>query len=217
MADKTTISAAGTWFSAAAWEQLAGHTPASLDEPVLEGLRVPLLFLDLDGTVRKGYDELGRFVNGPEDVEVFPEAVTMMRKWREEKGGRIAGVSNQGGVALGFVTLQKCVEAMHETAAQADGLFDTILFCMHHPGAAELELQRCWCRKPAPGMLIEAAASLSYQHHEVYPPGLALMVGDREEDAEAAHLANVDMLDARDWLARGEAAFAPPNTTEENA
>ena len=35
---------------------------------------VPVLYLDMDGTVRKGKDELGRFVNGPEDVEVFPEA-----------------------------------------------------------------------------------------------------------------------------------------------
>jgi hypothetical protein len=31
--------------------------------------QVRVLYLDLDGTVRKGSDELGRFVNGPEDVE----------------------------------------------------------------------------------------------------------------------------------------------------
>ncbi len=35
----------------------------------------PLLAVDLDGTVRHGKAELGRFVNGPDDVVVFPEAV----------------------------------------------------------------------------------------------------------------------------------------------
>ena len=37
---------------------------------------VPVLYLDLDGTVRQGKDDaLGRFVNGPEDGVEFPEAV----------------------------------------------------------------------------------------------------------------------------------------------
>ena len=53
--------------------------------------RVPLLAVDLDGTVRHGFDELGRFVNGPDDVVVFPEAVEQMRRWKA-RGGRIIGV-----------------------------------------------------------------------------------------------------------------------------
>src|SRR3954451_9677101 len=63
-----------------------------------------LLVVDIDGTVRQGKDDaLGRFVNGPEDVVVFPEAVTMMQRWKDA-GGRIAGVSNQGGIGLGIVS-----------------------------------------------------------------------------------------------------------------
>lgn len=50
--------------------------------------QVPVLFLDLDGTVCHGKTELGRFVNSPEDVVVFPEAVAHMRCWKE-RGGRI--------------------------------------------------------------------------------------------------------------------------------
>lgn len=45
---------------------------------------VPVLYLDLDGTVRHGHDELGRFVNGPDDVVVFPEATAMMRRWNDD-------------------------------------------------------------------------------------------------------------------------------------
>jgi D-glycero-D-manno-heptose 1,7-bisphosphate phosphatase len=45
-------------------------------KPQVEEHAVPVLYLDLDGTVRQGKDDtLGRFVNGPEDVVVFPEAV----------------------------------------------------------------------------------------------------------------------------------------------
>lgn len=58
-------------------------------------LTVPMLYLDLDGTVRQGKDDpLGRFVNGPKDVFVFPEAKKQMKIWHD-KGGRIIGVSNQ--------------------------------------------------------------------------------------------------------------------------
>src|ERR1700722_13863270 len=94
--------------------------------------RVPVLYLDMDGTVRQGKDDaLGRFVNGPEDVVVFPEAVARMRAWKAG-GGRIAAVSNQGGVALGIVSYEKVAAAMAETQRQCGGLFDLISFCVHH-------------------------------------------------------------------------------------
>jgi hypothetical protein len=80
--------------------------------------RTPLLAVDLDGTVRHGKDELGRFVNGPDDVVVFPEAAEMMRRWKE-RGGKIIGVSNQGGIALGFMTMRQCADAMLRTARLA--------------------------------------------------------------------------------------------------
>ncbi len=163
---------------------------------------VPVLYLDLDGTVRKGKDELGRFVNGPEDVEVFPEAVEMMRRWKAG-GGRVIGVSNQGGVALGIVTHAKVAAAMRETYAQSGRLFDKIAYCVHHPGAANPEMARCWCRKPSPGLVIESALEVARQHGEFYPPYMGLMVGDRPEDQECARLAGLDFQWAADWRAQG--------------
>jgi D-glycero-D-manno-heptose 1,7-bisphosphate phosphatase len=164
--------------------------------------RVPLLALDLDGTVRKGFDELGRFVNGPEDVEVFPEAVEQMRRWKT-RGGRIIGVSNQGGLALGHLTMDACIAAMVETNRQAKMLFDKIAWCQHHPGAKDPEYARCWCRKPAPGLLIETALQLARDtgHTEIYPPHLGLFVGDRPEDEECARIASFDFMWAKDWRA----------------
>ena len=162
---------------------------------------VPVLYLDLDGTVRHGKAELGRFVNGPEDVVVFPEAVEMMRRWRGA-GGRIIGVSNQGGVALGLVSRVKVTEAMRATYVQSKALFDKIAFCIHHPNAEHPEMARCWCRKPSPGLLIEAALEVGGRYGEYYPPYMGLMVGDRPEDEECARLAGLDFQWAADWRAQ---------------
>lgn len=162
---------------------------------------VPVLYVDLDGTVRKGKDELGRFVNGPEDVEVFPEAVTMMRRWKAG-GGRVIGVSNQGGVALGIVSYAKVAAAMRETYVQSERLFDKISMCVHHPDAADPEMARCWCRKPSPGLVIESALEVAQQHGEYYPPYMGLLVGDRPEDQECARLAGLDFQWAADWRAQ---------------
>lgn len=160
---------------------------------------VPVLYLDLDGTVRQGKDDaLGRFVNGPEDVVVFPEAIEMMRRWKTG-GGRIIAVSNQGGVALGIVSYEKVAAAMRETQRQAEGLMDKICFCCHHPRAKHPEFARCWCRKPSPGLIIEAALEVATQHGEFYPPYMGLMVGDRPEDEQCAGLAGLDFQWAADW------------------
>jgi D-glycero-D-manno-heptose 1,7-bisphosphate phosphatase len=160
--------------------------------------RVPLLALDLDGTVRHGKAELGRFVNGPDDVVVFPEAVEMMRRWKD-KGGRIIGVSNQGGLALGIVSMYQVAEAMIRTQVLAGNLFDKILWCSHHPDAKDPEMARCWCRKPSPGLLIEGALEIAQAYGEIFPPHLGLMVGDRDEDAECARIAGFDFLWAKGW------------------
>jgi D-glycero-D-manno-heptose 1,7-bisphosphate phosphatase len=166
---------------------------------------VPVLYLDLDGTVREGKDDaLGRFVNGPQDVRVFPEALGMMRRWKAA-GGRIAGVSNQGGIALGIVSYQAVAAAMMETQRQCDGLFDLITLCRHHPDAADPVMGRCWCRKPSAGAVIEAAYGLADRYPgEIYPPHLALFVGDRPEDKQCAANAAIDFEWAADW--RAEAA-----------
>jgi D-glycero-D-manno-heptose 1,7-bisphosphate phosphatase len=169
-----------------------------------EERRTPLLCLDLDGTVRHGKDELGRFVNSPDDVIVFPEAVEMMRRWKAD-GGRIIGVSNQGGIALGYMSAQVNAAAMMRTYELSERLFDKIAWCSHHPDAADPEMARCWCRKPAPGLVIEAALDIAAKYHEYYPPYMGLFVGDRPEDQECARLAGFDFQWAADWRAGADA------------
>lgn len=176
--------------------QLAGAHP----EPVV----TPVLFLDLDDTVRWGRTTLGRFVNGPDDVTVFPEAITMMARWKA-RGGRCVAVSNQGGVGLGLVDPAAMIAAMHETHRQTGELFDLLTWCPHAPAA------RYWCRKPAPGMLYAAMARLASAHNEISPREDALMVGDRPEDQECANAARVRFMHAEQWRA---AAHQPGGTSD---
>ena len=171
----------------------------------------PVLYLDLDGTVRKGKDELGRFVNKATDVEVFAEVPAILREYKN-KGWRIAAISNQGGVALGILSAEDCMAAMIATQAQCGNAFDKICFCTHHPDAPDPEYAVCWCRKPRIGLVIEAATSMAQKFNEYYPPHLALFVGDRPEDKECAANAGIKFIDAAGWRAGGWRDFATPQS-----
>lgn len=160
--------------------------------------KVSVLYLDIDGTVRHGKDELGFFVGKASEVIVFPEAKKLILKAKSE-GWRIIGISNQGGIALGLANLIDIAEAMIETNKQCDYAFDKIAFCPHHSNATNPEYAVCWCRKPRTGLVIELALELAHQHNEYYPPPLSLFVGDRPEDKECANAANVPFMDAKEW------------------
>ena len=165
-----------------------------------------LLILDLDGTVRLGFDELGRFVNGPEDVAIFPEVVDRMRDFKA-RNGRIIGVTNQGGIALGHTTEQAVIEGLLRTdALTGPGTFDALQYCPHFPVTVELDetdvkrFTPCWCRKPRPGMVITALRELQGRYRdECYPPEYAVVVGDRDEDQGLARSLGVEFRWAKDW------------------
>lgn len=180
---------------AIAAEEREQHMPKS--EKTNEKM-VPVLYCDIDGTIRWGKDELGRFVNTVEDVRVFDGVADLL--WGYKKlGWRIIGVSNQGGIALGHMTTADCVKAMAETQVQTNFAFDKLVWCSHHPDAKDPEMAVCWCRKPKAGLVIEAALALAEKTRELYPPHLGLFVGDRFEDNECAKNAGLQFMNARDW------------------
>lgn len=159
----------------------------------------PVLYLDIDGTVRHGVDELGRFVHSFKDVVIFEGVPDLL--WGYKKlGWRIVGVSNQGGIALGLLATEDCLGAMAETQRQCNNAFDLISWCRHHPNADHPEMAICWCRKPKAGMVIEAAFNLADRHPgEIYPPHLGLFVGDRPEDRGCAEASGLTFMNAIEW------------------
>lgn len=170
--------------------------------------RVPVLYVDLDGTVRHGKDELGHFVNDPEDVVIFDDVRDRLIGYKL-MGWRVVGVSNQGGIALGHVSQATMVAIMSYTQTLCGNAFDKIAWCSHHPDAADPEMARCWCRKPKAGLVIESALGLNEMYRdEIYPPHLALFVGDRDEDRGCAANAGIDFMRADKW--RGGAHVVEP-------
>lgn len=138
----------------------------------------PAIFLDRDGTLNREVDYLRRV----EDLVLLPGVVTALESL-QRAGYALVVVTNQSGVARGLLTEQTLgrihARLAEELANSGVELLD-ILWCPHHPDLPEgAPHGACSCRKPAPGMLLEAAS----RH------GLDLAnswtVGDGERDAAA--------------------------------
>jgi histidinol-phosphate phosphatase family protein len=96
-------------------------------------------------------------------------------------------VSNQPAAAKGKVAVDQLL-AVHERAltllAEQGIQVEISLLCLHHPDGVLGELSRpCACRKPAPGMLLDAAAELELDL------GSSWMLGDTDTDIAAGHAA----------------------------
>ena len=122
------------------------------------------------------------------DFEFVPGALEACRLL-EDAGYALVVVTNQSGIGRGLYTRQefsKLTDWMRAQFAAAGAPLAGVYFCPHHPTEAEGEyLRACDCRKPAPGMLLDAARELNLDLSR------SLMFGDRATDLEAARAAGV--------------------------
>lgn len=169
----------------------------------------PLLILDADSTIRHGYGELGRFVNTPDDVVLFPEVPGRCADWKSANQGRIIVVSNQAGIGYGHAEEEMIRAAFARTGELLDAavlalpapeapvelpVVDQFVWCPHTPE------DQCWCRKPQPGLVHRALRLIEARWpHERYPTDCALMVGDRPEDRQMAERLGIEFLEAAEW------------------
>ena len=139
----------------------------------------PAVFLDRDGTINEDVGHLDR----RERLKLFPFAIDAVRLLNQA-GLPVVVVTNQGGVAAGLVDERFVVE-LHEWLRrrfEAGGAaIERIYYCPHDPHAARGGYrQTCDCRKPAAGMLRQAAADLDLDLARSY------MVGDKWSDMVVA-------------------------------
>jgi len=135
---------------------------------VREGLRFGAVLLDRDGTLIRNVPYNG----DPDLVEPVPGARAALDRLRAA-GLRLAVVSNQSGIARGLLAPDQ-VERVNARVTELLGPFDAWLYCPH--GDAD----RCRCRKPAPGMVLDAASALGVR------PRDCVLVGDIGADVDAA-------------------------------
>ena len=134
------------------------------------------VFLDRDGVINRAVVRDGKPYPpaGIEDFELLPGVEGAAAALRAA-GYLLVVVTNQPDVASGMQR-REVVEAMHDQL-RARGLCDDIRACYH------TEADGCDCRKPKPGMLLEAAHEL----HIELPR--SFMVGDRWRDVAAGKAA----------------------------
>lgn len=147
---------------AARWERTANRP----DEPD-DALR-PVLFVDRDGVLVVEKDYLG----DPAQVELFPGVGAALRSARAA-GFTLIGLSNQSGIGRGYfgeAELDRVMQRLDEMLAVENAALDGFFYCPHHPEAG------CRCRKPAPGLLEEAAAVVNRDTTASW------MVGDKFSD-----------------------------------
>jgi D-glycero-D-manno-heptose 1,7-bisphosphate phosphatase len=129
-----------------------------------------VVILDRDGTVvvDRGY------LDDPAGLEFETGAAEALKLWHAN-GYRLIVVTNQSGVGRGLFTLEQ-VEAMNDrlhSMVEALGTrLERIYYCPHRPEAG------CMCRKPALGLLRQAASELEFD------PSRAVVIGDKESDLE---------------------------------
>lgn len=134
------------------------------------------VFLDRDGVINETVVRDGR-PYPPSSVEelTFSPGVAEAIEALRAAGFRIIVVTNQPDVATG-AQRREIVEAIHERIRRLFGI-DDIRVCYH------LDQDDCACRKPKPGLLLEAANDWSVDLKRSF------MVGDRWRDIEAGKAA----------------------------
>lgn len=130
------------------------------------------VFLDRDGVINRAFVRDGKPYppSGPEELEILPGVPEALARLRDA-GYFIVVVTNQPDVARGITTREN-VEAIHAVLGSRLPI-DEFRVCYHD------DIDRCSCRKPAPGMLIETARE---KHLDL---ASSIMVGDRWRDVEA--------------------------------
>jgi D-glycero-D-manno-heptose 1,7-bisphosphate phosphatase len=137
------------------------------------------LFLDRDGVINTDI----AYAYKPEDIEFVP-GIFELCKTLQNKGYLIIIVTNQSGIARRFYSendFHHLTAWMTQVFAEHGIIITDTFFCPHHPSITG----KCNCRKPAPGMLLEAIKK--------YPiaPQFSIMVGDKASDMQAADAAGI--------------------------
>lgn len=146
------------------------------------------IFLDRDGTINK-YVGFLRNIDDFELIEGVAEAIKLIN----QSGYLAIVVTNQPVIARGEVSWEELNE-MHKKMATLLGkegaYVDGIYICPHHPDKG-FEGERpeykidCNCRKPKPGLLLQAAKDFNIDLAKSY------MIGDSHRDVEAGENAGV--------------------------
>lgn len=138
-------------------------------------MKSPAVFVDRDGTIMKDAD----YCSDPKQVQIFPGVAEALRRLKSN-GFKLIIITNQSGIGRGLFTIEQYRAVEAEVLRElGDGLIDATYFCPDVPG------QHSSCRKPAPGMIVQAT-----REHRI-DLSRSFFIGDKEVDAECGRNAGV--------------------------
>ena len=144
----------------------------------------PAVFLDRDGTLTAEAD----WVRSEADIALLPSAADAVALLTEA-GFAVVVATNQSAVARGIVTEERLAEIhahMVRELERKGGRVAGVFACPHHPTEGRPPYRRtCDCRKPKPGMLLDAARDLGLDLERSW------VVGDAARDLEAGSAVGV--------------------------
>ncbi len=135
-------------------------------------------FLDRDGVVIEDAD----YISDPELVHLIPGAAEAVNLFHAA-GYLVILVSNQSGIARGYFTeaqLRQVEARINEKLSEQGAVLDGAYYCRHHTKGIVPEFSvDCDCRKPKPGLLLQAAAEHGIDLSRSF------IIGDKVSDTEA--------------------------------
>lgn len=138
---------------------------------------VEAVFLDRDGVINEEVENLDH----PRHLRFIPSVPEAIRSLNERSIPVIV-VSNQAGVARGVRTEQQ-VEVVHKAISaelkKKGAHIDRFYYCPHHPEGKGTYRKVCDCRKPMPGLLLQAAKDLNLDLKR------CVFIGDKASDIGA--------------------------------
>ncbi|MEK7658903.1 MAG: D-glycero-beta-D-manno-heptose 1,7-bisphosphate 7-phosphatase [Patescibacteria group bacterium] len=163
---------------------LKGFSTSSLIEKTADKnlkQNVKAVFLDRDGTININEPE---YTHKKDDFKLFPETITALKKL-SKTDYKIIVVTNQSGIARGYYTelqMKKLHKWMVEEFNKKGIRIDKIYYCPHGPD------DNCSCRKPKPGMLLQAGQDFGLNLSKSW------FIGDGSADVLAGREANVKTI-----------------------
>ena len=141
-------------------------------------MAIKTIFLDRDGVINKEVGYRHRIADF-----IFIDGVFEACQSFKKLDYQIIIISNQSGIARGYFSLfdyEKLTKWMlYQFSIKNISILD-VFFCPHGPKS------KCSCRKPRPGMLVDAKNKYNIDLEKSW------MIGDKETDIKAANLAGIN-------------------------